>query len=68
MPEADFPSILLGAGASSETDVFVEVHIWGPMSLRTVEQILMPKPRSKAFGKSLRDRLKGLDVTVKETA
>jgi hypothetical protein len=68
MPETQFPSILLRTGATSAQDDFVEVHIWGPMSLRTVERILMPKPRKKAFWKALRDRLQGLDVKLEEIA
>lgn len=67
-PEAQFPGILLRAGAASEDDDFVEVHIWGPMSLRTVERILMPVTRRKAIRKALRDRLKGLAVILEETA
>lgn len=67
-PEGQFASILLRPGATSGEDDFVEVHIWGPMSLRTVERILMPTPSKKAFRRALRDRLKDLDVIMEETA
>jgi hypothetical protein len=66
-PEAQFPGILLRMGATSGDDDFVEVHIWGPMSLRTVERVLLPTTRRKAVWKTIRDRLKGLDVIVEET-
>jgi hypothetical protein len=67
IPESQFSSILLRTGTSSEEDEFVEVHIWGPMSLRTVERILVATPpRKKAHRKSLRDRIKALDVILEE--
>jgi len=42
------------------------MHIWGPMSLRTVERILMLTPRKKTHRKALRDRLKSLGVRLEE--
>jgi hypothetical protein len=66
MPESQFPSILLRAGSSPGDDDFVEVHIWGPMSLRTVERISISTPTAKALRKTLRDRLKDVGVTVEE--
>ncbi len=66
MPEDEFPSILLQTGAPSGEDEFVEVHIWGPLSLRAVERILMPTPSTKAFRKTLRNRLKKVDVMLEE--
>jgi hypothetical protein len=57
MPEAQFPGILLRTGTTSAEDDFVEVHIWGPMSLRAVERILMATTLKKAFQKALWNRL-----------
>jgi hypothetical protein len=68
MPEDQFPAILLRPGATPEDDEFVEVHIWGSMSLQTVERILVRTSRRKAFRKALRDRLQGLGVMVEEIA
>jgi hypothetical protein len=67
-PEDQFQGMLLRPGATSEEDDFVEVHIWGPMSLRTVEQVTMPATGKKAVREALRDRLKGLAVTLEEIA
>lgn len=32
-PESEFTTVLLSAGRTSEEDCFVEVHIWGPLSI-----------------------------------
>src|SRR6185295_8909257 len=56
-PEAQFPGILVRTGATSAEDDFVEVHIWGPMSLRTVERIVVTRTPKKALQKALRNRL-----------
>jgi len=62
--EAQFPGILL-KGGSSEKEDFVEVHIWGPMTMRTVERIwVRRKTRRQSFIKALRDRIKGLGVVL----
>ena len=36
---ADFPAILVQSGASSVDDIFVEVHLFGPMTVRTFESV-----------------------------
>ena len=36
---AEFPSLLLNQAASTDDDRFIEVHVFGPMSLRTVDQV-----------------------------
>lgn len=61
-----FPSLLLQTGATPEEDRFVEVHIWGPMTMRTVERILLPRLRRQAVRRSLQDRLGGLGVELEE--
>lgn len=43
-PPGAYSGILLRPGSTSEDDDFVEVHVWGPMTIRTVEQIIPNKP------------------------
>lgn len=61
-----FSQLLLENGPTPEEDRFMEVHIWGPMTIRTVERILVKKLHRQASRKSLRDRLKGLGVELEE--
>lgn len=66
----DFPGLLLHQGAILEDDRFVEVHIWGSLTARTCERvILVPKGRKpgQAFRKALRWRLAavGVDLEVR---
>jgi hypothetical protein len=37
--------ILLKQGVTSEDDEFVEVHIWGPMTVLTMEQVIVTAPK-----------------------
>lgn len=39
--EDDFPELLLRCGAVPEKDQFVEVHIWGPLSVYCLESVLL---------------------------
>jgi hypothetical protein len=61
-----FPGLLLQQNATPEEDRFIEVHIWGPMTIRTIERILVPRARSQAVRKSLRDRAKKFGVELEE--
>jgi len=63
-----FPSILLRAGTTAEDDEFVEVHIWGPLSVRAVERVFWKASSQykKAFRLELRDRLRKVDVELVE--
>lgn len=64
--EEGFPGILLRQGVSSKDERFVEVHICGPMSIRTVEKVLH-KPRrklSKAIVRELAGRLRRFGVAL----
>lgn len=66
--EESFPGVLLRQADSSVDERFVEVHIWGPMSVRTVAKVLL-KPRRKlrkAFVRELAGRLKRFDVDLDE--
>jgi hypothetical protein len=42
---AELPGLLLQPGAAPEEDRFVEVHIWGPMTVRTMERATAAAPR-----------------------
>jgi hypothetical protein len=68
-PPARFPEILLRPGASPEEDHFVEVHVWGPLSRRAFERVvLVPgtrRPR-RSVVKALRDRLGKVGVPLEE--
>jgi hypothetical protein len=66
-PASRFASLLMEGGATSEDDRFVEVHIWGPMTRRTLQKVrMMSVPRDgrpgKARLKALRDRLAEVGV------
>lgn len=45
-----YSGLLLKQGVTSEGDEFVEVHIWGPMTVLTMEQVVVtdPKPHHRA--------------------
>lgn len=40
-----YSGILLKQGATSEDDEFVEVHIQGPMTVRTMDQVIVTSPK-----------------------
>ena len=41
-----YSRILLRAGAASESDDFIEVHIFGPMTVLTMEQVIVIAPQA----------------------
>jgi hypothetical protein len=51
---ASYPGIILHQGATSADDAIVEVHIFGPMTIRTIEEVTF-KPIPTTISK--RDRL-----------
>lgn len=66
-PDSDFPGVLLQQGSQSDEGRFVEVHVWGPMSIRTVERVLFTgngRKYRKAFLLELRDRLAEAGATL----
>ncbi len=71
---AKFAGLLIDQGSSGKMDAdrFVEVHVWGPLTIRTVETVILKKSRdtrrlaSKARLKALAEQLKKLDVTLEE--
>lgn len=50
-----YSNLLLQSGSASEEDEFVEVHIWGPMTIRTVEQVTL-NPRTKRAARAITNR------------
>ena len=63
---SEYPQILLQDGVSSADDIFVEVHIWGPMTIRSVEKISIDrkKCRGNAVFKATALLSKKFDVGV----
>jgi hypothetical protein len=47
-PPVAYSGILLRQGSTSEDDDFVEAHVWGPMTIRTIERVIFNKPTSRA--------------------
>lgn len=54
LPDA-YSGLLLQQGRTSEEDDFVEVHIWGPMTIRTVEEVSL-NPREKRAARAITSR------------
>ena len=55
-----FADILLKDGPSGEEDVFIEVHIHGPMTRRTFERVIVRAPKrwqTRVIIKALREKL-----------
>lgn len=64
---SEYSTLLLRQGATGEDDEFVEVNIWGPMTVRTIERVIFtPAKRSgrDVVLKTLKNRLKEADVKV----
>lgn len=63
-----YSSLLLTQGASPEAHEFVEVHIFGPMTVLTMKRvrITVTKPRSKATIRALKSNLAKHGVSVEE--
>jgi hypothetical protein len=65
---AEYSGLLMRQGATSEEHEFVEAHIFGPMTVRTIEQVSVPKRRKSADKvniKELGEELKKFGVTVR---
>ena len=65
---AEFSRILLGQGATPEQDEFVEVHIWGPLTRRTFDCVVVKKGKKRAAArvmlKALEEKLREVNVPV----
>ncbi|WP_026606032.1 hypothetical protein [Methylocapsa acidiphila] len=45
--DADFPSILACDRGGTGNSDFIEVHIYGPLNMHTIEKVVGPKPRTR---------------------
>jgi hypothetical protein len=52
----DFPGLLLKQAASSTDEDFIEVHIWGPMTRRTFERVVLRKATRKGRSQEQRNQ------------
>lgn len=62
-----YSGLLLQQGTTSEEDQFIEVHIWGPITARTFEHIIVKQPKRRATNiifKALREKLGKVGVTM----
>lgn len=61
-----FPGLLLRSGPAPGEDRFIEVHIWGPISRRSLDgiQVQADQKLSNAYVKALRDRLAEVGATL----
>lgn len=62
-----YPGLLLQQGTNSEEDQFIEVHIWGPITARTFEHVIVKQPQRRASGvilKALREKLRTAGVKM----
>jgi hypothetical protein len=68
MTAEQLAGLVLRAEVAPEDDRFVEVHIWGPLSIRTVERVLLAGPRKgqRSARKAVRDRLKVVGLALEE--
>jgi hypothetical protein len=46
-PPGAYSGLLLRQGLTSEDDDFVEVHVWGPMTIRTIERVIFNNPTNR---------------------
>ena len=63
----EYSALLLQQGVTSEEDEFVEVHIWGPMTIRTIEQVTLTNPRlvKRVTIKAIKAKLMKVKVRIK---
>jgi hypothetical protein len=66
--EGDFLKILLEVGAKPEEDRFIELHIFGPMTAKTIESIQIDgsnySRRDRTLLKAIREKLADTPITV----
>lgn len=62
----DHVGLLVRPGKDSGDDEFVEVNIWGPMTIRTFSRVILQRKRvrRKSMVDSLRERLEKFDVKL----
>ncbi len=53
--KAEFPGILIEQGATTEDDKFVELHIWGALTIRSVATITIVRKSNRPSKTDLKD-------------
>lgn len=51
----DFPDLLLESGLSTRDDRFVELHIWGPLTVRAIDRIRILRMRNRPLSTAIKD-------------
>jgi len=62
-----YSGLLLEQGATSEDDQFIEVHIWGQMTARTFEHVIVEQPQQQMSSvtlNALREKLGAVGVKM----
>jgi hypothetical protein len=59
-----YSRLLLKAAATSEDDEFVEVHIWGPMTVLTMERVIVMAPQASKRTRAIKSKLAKYNVQV----
>lgn len=59
----EFAGVLVQRGESSPQDKFIEVHVFGPMTIRTFEEVKLPsREKNPCYCDAIADKLKGASV------
>lgn len=65
MTDVDFAALLLRNGANSGDDDYIEVHIYGPLTIRAVEAVHLTNPGATGVRiKALQHKLKQLGIPM----
>jgi hypothetical protein len=67
-PVTKYADVLLREGKTTTSDNFVEVHIWGPMTARTIEQVTINEGSKRArrvIVKALKEKFDKAKIPVK---
>jgi len=65
----DFPGLILEQGATTSDDRFVELHIWGSLTIRSVERVRIKRKRHRPLKAAIKDvsrLLQAFNVGVEE--
>ena len=65
--ESHFPQLLLSPGETTETDEFVEVHIFGPITIRAVAKVIVKRYKRRPLKRDLKileDKLKAYNIPL----
>jgi hypothetical protein len=55
LPAANFPRLLLEQGRTTSDDRFVELHIWGSITIRAVKHVMIARRRNRPLKAMVRD-------------